>query len=93
MRVERTIHYTELRPAEPGEPGGQEWNTYLREVGRLLAEGHEGKWALIKGDDVIGLFDSREEARAEGLRRFLLQAQFIHQIRAYEPVVRLRARW
>jgi hypothetical protein len=87
MTSKRTIHYTELRPAEPGEPGGQEWNTYLREVGRLLAEGHEGKWALLKGDDVIGLYDSKDEARTEGCRRFLLQPWILHQVRTWEPVI------
>ena len=36
-----TIHYTELPEDTPDSPLYQEWNTYRREVGRLLAEGHE----------------------------------------------------
>ena len=37
-----TIHYTQLAEARPGDDFYLEWNTYRREVGRLLAEGHEG---------------------------------------------------
>ena len=45
----------------------QEWNFYRREVGRLLAEGQEGSWLLIKGDDIIGIWDTQEEAEAVAL--------------------------
>ena len=37
-----TIDYRELPASKPGDPIGQEWNYYRREVGRLLAEGHKG---------------------------------------------------
>src|SRR5712671_3923260 len=44
----QTIHYTELpEDASEGRIAG-EWNFYRREIGRLLAEGHEGRWVLIK---------------------------------------------
>jgi hypothetical protein len=89
----RTIHHTELPPAQPGDPTGREWEAYRREVGRLLAEGHEGKWVLFKGDDIIGLFDSKEDADDEARRRYLLQGRLVHQIRANEPVVRTRLWW
>ena len=43
-----TIHYTELPAAQPDSQLYHEWNFYRREAGRLLAEGHEGHWVLIK---------------------------------------------
>src|SRR5258705_169396 len=55
-----TIPYTELAAAEPGSPLAVEWEFYRREVGRLLAEGNEGRFVLIKGEAVIGLFDTWE---------------------------------
>jgi hypothetical protein len=82
----RTIHYSQLPPAEPGSRIAQEWETYRREVSRLLAEGHEGRFALIKADQVIGLFDTCEEARVAGAGRFLLQPYLIQQVRSREPL-------
>jgi hypothetical protein len=84
------IHYTELPPAQPGSPLTAERDTYRREAGRLIAEGHEGKFALVKGDQIIGLFDTFEDARAEGLRRYLLAPFLVHQIREWERVIRTR---
>src|SRR5207247_2194922 len=52
----RTIPYTELPPAQPGNPLATEWELFRREVGRLLAEGHEGKTVLIKDDNIIGIY-------------------------------------
>jgi hypothetical protein len=86
MDAPKSIHYTQLPPMEPGSEIAQEWDTYRREVGRLLAEGHEGQWVLIKGNQIIELFDTDEAAGAAGSRRFLLQPYFIQQIRAEEPL-------
>ena len=84
-----TIPYTELPPARPDSPIATEWETYRREVGRLLAEGQEGRFVLIKGEEIIGIWDGREDANAEGLRRYLLQPFLLHQVRSREPLVRL----
>jgi hypothetical protein len=92
-RQRPTIHYTELAPAEPGSVLAAEWETYRREVGRLLAEGHEGKWVLIKGDEVIGLFDSQQQALAAGSERFLLQPKLVHHVLSREPVLRYFPRY
>jgi hypothetical protein len=77
------IHYTQLQPSDWPDP---EWDTYRREVGRLLAEGHEGRWALIKGDQVFGVFDTPDEAEAAGIQRFLCTAFLVRQIHTFEPV-------
>ena len=67
------LHYTELPEPGPNSGLAVEWNTYRREVGRLLAEGHEGKYLLIKGEEVLGIFPTKEAADEEGRRRFLLR--------------------
>jgi hypothetical protein len=68
----------------------EEWEVYRREVGRLIAEGHEGRWVLIKENNLIGVFDTREEARAESLKRYLLQQSLTKQVLANEPVFHVR---
>jgi hypothetical protein len=87
-----TIHYTELPPPPPGSPLEVEGNTYRREVGRLLAEGHEGRHVLIKGDQILGIWDTNEEALEEGYRRFLLQPFLVQQIQTRERLWRMGMR-
>src|SRR5207247_2141193 len=55
------VHYTELPEAKPGQALAEEWNTYRREVGRWLAEGLEGRHVLIKGEEILGIYDTSEE--------------------------------
>jgi hypothetical protein len=86
----RGIHYTELAEAKPGDVLAEEWNTYRREVGRLLAEGQDGRHVLIKGQEIIGLFDTSDAAYREGLKRYLREPFFVHPIRAEEPYLRIR---
>src|SRR4051812_32440103 len=68
----RGVHYTQLGELEPGSPLYREWNTYRREVGRLLAEGCEGESVLIRGTEIVGIYPTWDEAREVGLARFLL---------------------
>jgi hypothetical protein len=83
-----TIHYTELPASQPDAPLHAEWETYRREVARLLAEGHEGRWVLLKGEEIIGIWDTHNEALSQGNRRYLHQAFLIHQIQTRERVIR-----
>jgi hypothetical protein len=85
-----TIHYTQLPDPEPGSKLAQEDSVYKREVGRLLAEGHEGRWVLIKGPDIIGIYETRDEARTEAVRRFGVAASLTQQILTNEPVYFVR---
>jgi hypothetical protein len=82
-----TIHYTEL-PEDTRGPIADEWNFYRREAGRLLAEGHEGKWVLVKGEKIIGIWDTEEQAREVALQKYLMQPVLIHQVLTREPVLR-----
>jgi hypothetical protein len=83
-----TIHYTELPPAAPGSQLAAEWETYRREVARLIAEGHEGKWVLIKQDDIIGIFPDQGTAVQEGYLQFQRDGFLIHKIQQYERLRR-----
>lgn len=82
-----TIHYTELPPAEPGEELGEEWETYRREVGRLLADGNEGRYILIKGKEIIGIWQTQKEAFVAADQRFPLQPYLVHQIKERERLL------
>jgi hypothetical protein len=84
-----TIHYSELPAAGPDDPLSVEWNFYRREVGRLLAEGLEGKWLLIKKEEIIGIWDTQGEADAVRLERFLMQPVLMKQVLAREPFLRI----
>lgn len=55
-------------------------------MGRLLAEGHEGKHVLIKGQELIGLYDNYEAAKDEGLKRYLRSGFLVHQIQEREAI-------
>jgi hypothetical protein len=66
----RRVHFTELAPAAPTSLHAREWETYRREVGRLLAEGHAGEFVLIHGDDIVGFWPTWKAAVVEGYRRF-----------------------
>ncbi len=84
------VHYTELPEAKPGDVLGREWDAYRREAGRLLSEGQAGRFVLIKGEEILGLYDTWEAAREVGLQRFLMQPFLVHEIRAEEPCLRIR---
>jgi hypothetical protein len=79
-----TIHYTELPPAKPGEVHAEEWETYRREVGRLLAEGNEGRYILIKGGQIIGIWDTQKEAFEAADQRFPRQPYLVRRIQERE---------
>ena len=84
----QTIHYLEQPEPRPGDLLFAEWTTYRREAGRLLAEGKEGQYVLIKGEVIVGLWPTLEDAMAEGQDRFGYQPFLVHQLREREPVLR-----
>ncbi|MBY0528217.1 MAG: hypothetical protein K2R98_32780 [Gemmataceae bacterium] len=83
-----TIHYTELPEGRPDSPLRREWNTYLHEAGRLLAEGHAGRYVLVKGEELLGIWDTESEAMRTGYEQFLGQAFLVHQVQERERVLR-----
>jgi hypothetical protein len=61
--------------------------TYRDRLGDLL--GDKGKFVLIKGRDVIGIYESRDDAIKEAVGRFRDAPVLVKQIVAKEPVVDL----
>ncbi len=87
--VERpSIHFTELPESTPDSPIATEWNFYRTQVGRLLTEGHAGKWVLIKGEAITGIWDAEEDADQVRLQKFSMQHVLLKQICVREPVLR-----
>jgi hypothetical protein len=79
------VHYTQMGDFPADSPLYREWQTYKRELPRLLAEGAEGKFALIKGDEIIGIFGDEREAERIGRERYLMQPFMAQPIREWEP--------
>jgi hypothetical protein len=88
-----TIHYTELPEGLPESPICHEWNLYRQKVGTLIQEGHEGKFVLIKGTSVRGIFASMDEAQAVAARQFPKQSCLIKQVLTREPLIRMSQRF
>jgi hypothetical protein len=84
----QTIHYLDQPEPRPGDLLFAEWTTYRREAGRLLKEGKEGLYLLIKGDEVVGMWPTHEDAMAEGYDRFGYQPFLVHRLREREQVLR-----
>jgi hypothetical protein len=87
------IHYTELPECDPESELGTESNFYRREVGRLLADGHAGRWVLIKGERIVGVWDAREKAFAVASGQFFGQPVLVKQILEWELLIRPSIRW
>jgi hypothetical protein len=56
--------------------------TYLRELPRLLEEGHAGRHALVKGDEVLSVWDTQGDAIQAGVERFGLEPIFVKTVDA-----------
>ena len=68
----------------PDEPDSQhqlerELATFEKKLYRLLSE-HEGEFALVKGDVVLGAFDTFEKAYETGLVQFRTDPFLVKQI-------------
>lgn len=76
---------------EPQHCGGvlaEELDTYFREKPKLLVEAR-GKFVLIKGRSVIGIFDTFQHAVEEGINRFDVVPMLVRQILDVEPILHL----
>src|SRR5690349_8005516 len=58
----------------------REWAVFERELPRLLAEGHKGKFVLIHGDALADIFATLEEAMAAGYDRFGIEPFLAQEI-------------
>lgn len=62
----------------------KELETYKKKLPELKQ--HEGKFVLIKGEDVIDTFTSYEDAIKEGYQKFGLEPFLVKQIHSTEQV-------
>jgi hypothetical protein len=62
----------------------KELQTYRRELPKLL--GQEGKYALVQGDALAGVWDTYEDAIQAGYDKFGLKPFLVKQILAVEQV-------
>ena len=66
-----------------GQPFAQEWQAFKREVGRLLREGHVGKFAAFKGDRLVGIWDTLLEAVWSGYEQAGDEECLVQEIQLY----------
>jgi hypothetical protein len=59
--------------------------TYRRELPRLLQEGQGGRWALIKGGDLVSIWDTQRDAIQAGRERFGLEPILVKHIDRRDP--------
>jgi hypothetical protein len=78
----------ELPDPPAGAPFVEEWKTFKREVYRLLHEGHRGRFALIRGDRVVSVWDTRNDAVQAGRERFGQGQIFVEEVQLYVRPVR-----
>ncbi len=84
----RACHAWEPPPeAPPDSPIATEWNFYRRQVGHLLAAGNEGKRVLIKGERIIGIWDSFEAANQA--QASVAQPVILKRVLEREPLLRI----
>jgi len=90
---EKTIPYTELPSLPLDCEYHHEWNTYRRNVARLLANGLEGTWVLVKGDNILAAFPAWKTAYLAGLamiaEKEIRHPFLLHQVRSNESASRL----
>jgi hypothetical protein len=53
---------------------------FERELPRLLSEGEDGRWVVIGGDEIAGLWDTFDDAIQAGYARFLTQPFLVQEV-------------
>jgi hypothetical protein len=66
----------------------EELATYRRELPKMLAT-HEGQYALIRGQHVLGYWPTQKEAYEAGVERVGLVPFLVKKVEAVEPVLDL----
>jgi hypothetical protein len=62
-----------------------EFAACLRELPRLLAEGHAGRYALLKGEELLSVWDTQRDVLQAGYERFGLEPFAVKQIDPRDP--------
>ncbi len=75
----------DLSTPPEGDPLKTEWKAFQREIGRLLEAGLLGRFAVVQGDTVHGVWPSLSDALQAGRLRFK-ETQFL--VQEIQPLVR-----
>jgi hypothetical protein len=70
-------------------PPNQEYQTYLREKPKLLAQGKAGKFVLIVGDRIDSVWHCQSDAMEVGYTKIYPQPFIVHRVSEVEPVYNL----
>jgi hypothetical protein len=89
MNIEAAVNSDVLAnsaaPTTEVNASASEFATYLRELPRLLAEGHADRYALIKGEQVVSIWDTQRDVLQAGYERFGLDQFCVKKIDARDP--------
>ncbi len=59
--------------------------TYVRELPQLLEDGHAGRHALVKGDEILSIWDTQGDAIQAGREKFGDEPIFVKTIDPRDP--------
>ncbi len=68
------------------KPLQKEIETYHAKKADMLRT-HANKWVLIKGDEVVGFFESYPDALKTGYEKYKLSGFLVKQVLLVEPVL------
>jgi hypothetical protein len=63
-----------------GQPLAKEWKAFCSELPRLIAAGHKGRFAVVKGDRVESIWDTQRDALQAGRQQFGQEAFLLQEI-------------
>lgn len=71
---------------QSGDPTATpELAAYLKELPRLLAEGHAGRYALVRDDTVVSIWDTQRDVLQAGYERYGLEPFTVKRIDPRDP--------
>src|SRR5205809_1077338 len=77
------IRIDEVPDIPEAEPFAEEWKTFKREVFRLVNDGEIGKFAVLKGEQLVGVWDTLSDAELAGRRQFGDAPFLVQEIQLY----------
>ena len=73
----------EIPEIPEGEPFAEEWRAFKREAFQLVNEGKTGKFAVLKGSQLVGVWDTLSDADLAGRRLFGGAPFLVQEIQLY----------
>jgi hypothetical protein len=68
----------------------QEIKYYREHLGEWLTQ-YPQRFVLVKGNELVGTFDTQEQALTEGVRRFGLSSFLIRRVQEHQDEIRIPA--